>query len=135
MNTKTDATVRGIKDLGNEVSAWEVRVLALKSESQELQNRNAYVKKEIESSLAITQVELDKRRNESRELMAKAKEAGEKLESEREEFQKILVAFRKEKTAFEDERQGNKDNAKRTEDLRQKLSNFVLMIRREAEFL
>jgi chromosome segregation ATPase len=133
MNTKTEATVRGIKDLGGEVSAWEVRLLALQNESETIRRSNEQKKKEIESALALAQQELDRKRDQVKVELAKSREASDKLQAEKEEFQGILQEFNKEKRAFEAERSKIEDRDKDTQKLRDKLSNFIHLIKREAQ--
>lgn len=135
MNPKADAAVRGIKDLGGEVSAWEVRLLNLQNECQSLQRRKEQLTTDMESAMAIAKSDLDKKRNETRAETEKINEATSKLEADRVEFQGILMAFKKEKAQFEDERTKILDLKVLTEKERQKLANFALMIRREAEHI
>lgn len=133
MNTKTVETIKGINDLGNEVSAWEVRLLSVKNENQQLQRQNAALKTEMESALKLAQQELDKKREQVRLEDAKIRESSSELEAKRVEFQVILKEFNKDKREFDDARSKLADQVKQTESLRQKLSNFALLVRREFE--
>lgn len=135
MNPKADAAVKGIKDLGGEVSAWEVRLLSLQNECQSLQRRKDQLKTDMESAMAIAKNDLDKKREETRAETAKINEATAKLEADRLEFQGILMAFKKEKAQFEDERTKILDLKTLTEKLRERLNNVIVTIRREAERL
>lgn len=135
MNPKADAAVKGIKDLGGEVSAWEVRLLSLQNECQSLQRRKDQLKTDMESAMAIAKNDLDKKREETRAETAKINEATAKLEADQSEFQGILMAFKKEKAQFEDERTKILDLKTLTEKLRERLNNVVVTIRREAERL
>lgn len=135
MNPKADAAVKGIKDLGGEVSAWEVRLLSLQNECQSLQRRKDQLKTDMESAMAIAKNDLDKKREETRAETAKINDATAKLEADQSEFQGILMAFKKEKAQFEDERTKILDLKTLTEKLRERLNNVVVTIRREAERL
>lgn len=135
MAKTTEETVRGINDFSKEILAWEGRVNFLKNEAENLGRKNEQTKKEIESSLALASQDYTKKREEIRAMNEKLSQASAKLEAERVEFQGILQAFKKEKNAFEADRSMILDLKTQTDRLKDKLSNFVLMIRREAERL
>jgi chromosome segregation ATPase len=132
---KTEATVKGIKDLGGEVSAWEGRLQYLQNEAENLKRKNDQIKKEIESALALAQQELDKKREQARSELSKVTEATAKLEADRQEFQGILTMFRQEKNLFETEKTKILDINADTQKMREKMSNFILLVKREADKL
>src|SRR4051812_31135080 len=117
MNTKSEAAVKGIKDLGSEVSAWENRLLFLQNECENLRRKSEQTKKEIESALAIAQAELDKKREQARTEMGKVNDATARFEADKVEFQGILSEFNKEKRAFDAERSKMMDHDSDTKKL------------------
>lgn len=135
MNTKTQEAIKGVKELGVEVSAWENRVTYLQTEEAGLKRRNEQLKKDIDSDIRAAQVELDKKRQWSKQEEAKINELRAKLEADKVEFQGILSAFNKEKNTFETDRTKLLDFVEDTKRLREKLSNFITLVRRESERL
>lgn len=135
MDGKSSTVIKGVKELGNEMSAWENRVVILQNEAEGLKRRNESVRKELESTIALAGQEVAKRREESRAEMAKVLEAAAKLEAEKAEFQVILTAFKKERNEFEREKTKTLDIQKDAIAMRDKASNFAVCVRREAEKL
>lgn len=135
MNTRAEAAVKGIKDLGGEVSAWEGRLVYLQNESENLKRKNEQVKTEITAALALAQQELDKKREQARNEQAKLNESTAKLEADRSEFKGILTTFKQERNSFETEKTKIFDRSADTEKMREKMSNFILLVKREAEKL
>ena len=105
----------------------------LREEALSLEKKNAEVKGEIQFALTTAQAELNRLRNLASIEEAKAKTAIAKLDCERQEFQSILTAFKKEKDLFEAERQKVRDLAETTQKMKDKLSRFIVMIRRESQ--
>lgn len=128
-------TVDSIKDLSGELSAWEVRLLALKNESEQLKRRNDQIKKELESALSVGQAELDRKRTAAKDAEAAVAELRAKLETDKNEFQAMLVAFRKEKNEYEKEKTKIMDAQADTTKLRDRLYNFIRLFKDEANKL
>lgn len=135
MNTKARAAVDGIKDLGQEVSAWEGRLLYLQNEAKNLERKNEQVKKDIEAAIALGQQELDKRGNQARSEMALVKEEREKLMKDKEEFAVMLTDFKKERNEFAREKTRILDQAETDKKIMSKVSNFILLVKRESQGL
>ena len=135
METKAQTTVKAVKELGGEVSAWEHRVSFLQSEAEGLKKRNDQIKKEIESALSIAQQELDRKRDLAKKEKEKTDAELIALEAQKAEFQGILTVFKKERTEFEREKDRTLDLQKDAQRLKEKASNFILFVRREAEKL
>lgn len=135
MDSKVKTTVDSIKDLSGELSAWEVRLLALKNESEQLKRRNDQIKKELESALSVGQAELDRKRTAAKDAEAAVAELRAKLETDKNEFQAMLVAFRKEKNEYEKEKTKIMDAQADTTKLRDRLYNFIRLFKDEANKL
>lgn len=132
MDSKTKTTIEGVKELGSELGAWEVRVISLKNEAENLRKLNDIKKKEIESSLALAQQEYDKKRNITKAEEAAILEEKTKLEAQRAEIQGLVMALKKERNEFEREKQKILDTQADTARLREKANYFLRLVKDEA---
>lgn len=132
MDSKTKTTIEGVKELGSELGAWEVRVISLKNEAENLRKLNDIKKKEIESSLALAQQEYDKKRNITKAEEASITEEKAKLEAQRAEIQGLVMALKKERNEFEREKQKILDTQADTVRLREKANYFLRLVKDEA---
>lgn len=132
MDSKTKTTIEGVKELGSELGAWEVRVISLKNEAENLRKLNDIKKKEIESSLALAQQEYDKKRNITKAEEAAILEEKAKLEAQRAEIQGLVMALKKERNEFEREKQKILDTQADTARLREKANYFLRLVKDEA---
>lgn len=132
MDSKTKTTIEGVKELGSELGAWEVRVISLKNEAENLRKLNDIKKKEIESSLALAQQEYDKKRNITKAEEAAIAEEKTKLEAQRAEIQGLVMALKKERNEFEREKQKILDTQADTARLREKANYFLRLVKDEA---
>jgi hypothetical protein len=132
MDSKTKTTIEGVKELGSELGAWEVRVISLKNEAENLRKLNDIKKKEIESSLALAQQEYDKKRNVTKAEEAAIAEEKAKLEAQRTEIQGLVTALKKERNEFEREKQKILDTQADTARLREKANYFLRLVKDEA---
>lgn len=132
MDSKTKTTIEGVKELGSELGAWEVRVISLKNEAENLRKLNDIKKKEIESSLALAQQEYDKKRNMTKAEEAAIAEEKTKLEAQRAEIQGLVMALKKERNEFEREKQKILDTQADTVRLREKANYFLRLVKDEA---
>jgi chromosome segregation ATPase len=128
-------TVQAIKELGHNVSAWEGRVMQLQMESESLKRKNDEVKKEIESSIALAQQELDKRREIASSECQKVQEEKEKLQKDKAQFQGILENFNKDRAEYEQERQKMLNIVEDAKKMRENVVNFIVFVKRESEKL
>jgi len=135
MDSKSATTIKGVKELGGELSAWEARTAHLQMESENLKRKNDQTKKDIEQALALGQQELDKKREAARLEGLKISEASAKLEADKADFAKLLINFKQDKNGFETERTKIEDLHQDTLKLREKLGNFIVWFKREAEKL
>jgi len=132
---KTAETIKAVKELGNDVSAWEGRVLQLQMESESLGRKNTQVKMEIESALALAQQELEKKRNQVSEETNKIHDLKAKFEADKAQFQGILESFNKEKAEFERDRSKMLDLIEDSRRMRENAVNFLTFVKRESEKL
>lgn len=132
MDSKTKTTIEGVKELGSELGAWEVRVISLKNEADNLRKLNDIKKKEIESSLALAQQEYDKKRNMTKAEESAIAEEKTKLEAQRAEIQGLVMALKKERNEFEREKQKILDTQADTVRLREKANYFLRLVKDEA---
>lgn len=132
MDSKTKATIEGVKELGGELGAWESRVMHLRNEAENLKKLNDIKKKEIESSLALAQQEYDKKRNLTKAEEAVIVDEKAKLEAQRAEIQGLVTALKKERNEFEREKQKVLDIQTDTQRLREKANYFLRTVKDEA---
>lgn len=110
----------------------ERRILDLQQECALLTQKRDQTKREIETALAMGQQELDRMREKAFVDSTKIKDDTAKLVADKAEFAAILEAFNKEKAEFEKERTRITDLAAVAKVQETKLSNFMLLIKREA---
>jgi hypothetical protein len=132
---KTEETMKAVKELGKDVTAWESRVLQLQIESESLVRKNKEVKTEIESALALAQQELDKKREKASIETQKVQELNVKLDADRLQFQVLLEKFNKEKAEFERDRAKMLDMIEDARRMRENVVNFTTFVKRESEKL
>lgn len=135
MDSKTKTTIDSIKNLGGELSAWEVRLLAVQNEHKTLSERTGQIKKELESAMSVAQVDVDRKREMGKAEEARINGLKANLEAEKAEFQAILTAFKKEKNEFEREKTKILDIQRDTQILRDRTNNFIRLFKDEANKL
>jgi chromosome segregation ATPase len=126
---ETSQTMKGVKSLQNEINAWEGRLLSVKNEVASLTKQREGLKTEVEQIQERCNREVEKKLMEARKTAAKVEEDQKKLESDKEEFQKILLAHRQEKNVFEREKQAVTDMKNDAQKTLDNVGVFIRMVR------
>lgn len=133
MNTlSTKDTVKGIKDLQQQVQQWEFRLESIKTDIESLHRNKAALDKEIEDRKTLFNQESEKRTLEIRKLQIETNEAVAKLKSDKSQYDEDLVKLQSEKASVNILKQKVE---KQSEDYRVAMENigrFVTIVKRES---
>lgn len=135
MTDKAKATVAGIKDLGGEVSAWEGRLVHMQSTVDSLKLQKEAMEKEILEKKQMHNLHIERSQAEISKERAKLSEEKDALAAKQQEVTQAFADLRKEKTAFEKERDTIMDLKKDAEMQREKAINFLRVVREHSALL
>jgi hypothetical protein len=133
--SRTEATLKGIEDMRGEIGAWEMRLMGIKNEVANLSKQKEVAIKDAENRLALIQQEADKAIAKKREESILVEESSRKLRADQEDFNRVLLSFRKEKDDFEDIKKDALDTKANYAEMTEKVGQFVVMVKRGAEKL
>jgi predicted nucleic acid-binding Zn-ribbon protein len=132
---KTEATLQGVNDLKNELSAWDMRLASIKSEIDNLNRKKDSLAKDIEAKKSAHNQEIDNQNLKLRGEMAKFSEKKEEFENQYKAFKSELLGFLKEKNAFETEKTDVLNMKANYEKMIERVGQFVLLVKRASETL
>jgi len=133
--SRTEATLKGIEDMRGEIGAWEMRLMGIKNEVANLSKQKEVAIKDAENRLSLIQQEADKAIAKKREESILVEESSQKLRADQEDFNRVLLSFRKEKDDFEDIKKDALDTKANYAEMTEKVGQFVIMVKRGAEKL
>lgn len=117
------------KFMKNEVAAFEARLAHIKVELDAARKDKEKVTQESEDIKVRSNQDVDAKRFAIRKEQADLDEAKRKFSSDKDEFTNILNDFRREKTAFEKEKQISIDIKKDAEKSLEQVGIFIRMVR------
>lgn len=115
--------------LKNEITAFEGRLAHIKAEIDSLKKEKESISEQVESIKTRSNEEVDKKRVESRKLMAGIDEERAKLANDRDEFFKVLTQFNQEKNDFTRQKQEVQEMRDGYEKSMIRVSEFIRLIR------
>ena len=124
-----------LKDLSVEVKQWQSRVDHAKSENDRLTNLNEELKKESNSIRSSATQHAEKERATTRQEMNKLSELKMTLDLQKSEFEKVLADFKQQKLSADKERETLANLKAEYAKMNERVSQFMLLVRREAERL
>lgn len=120
------------KYLQNEISAFEGRLSHIKTELDSLRKEKEKLLSEVEDIKVRSNKEVEDKISSYRKAASMVEEEKRKLESDKEDFSKILIEFKKGKNEFEKEKQSvievKNDNQKSIE----RVGLFIRMVKEGA---
>lgn len=123
------------KYLKNEISAFESRLTSVKSDIDSLRKQKEKLVSEIEEMKARHNKDVEDKYMAVRSASALVDQERQKFESDKKEFEEILIKFKQEKSGFEREKQTVQDmkvDAQKTID---RVGTFIRLVRDEASKL
>lgn len=127
--------VAPIQNVQQEASAWDMRLAHAKNEVASLLRQKEALIADAKNVQASIEQQASQRLAETRKESQKVSNAREKLEDDKKEFESILIAFRKEKAEFQEEKAkilAMKSNCEKAES---KIGEFVRLVKAGAERL
>lgn len=135
MDKETAVTIKRVKDMGNDISAWQSRLAGLKSDVENLRFVKEQSEKDIHTMQNAATQDIAQRLLKARQEQSIVDESRNKLESDKKDFAELLKDFQKDKNAVErmkSDLEGAKNEyLTRTE----KMRAFITLVKREAEGL
>lgn len=135
MTNNIQQTIKGVEQLKGELGAWESRLVVTKSEVESLKRQKETLTKDCEAIRSVLAQEIEKKNLETRLAAQKVEEDRKKLTSDQEEFKAMLVSFRQEKTLVDKEKEDAANTKANYTAMNEKIGNFLMFVRREAEKL
>lgn len=127
--SKTDATLASVKQLQNEISAWENRLAEVHSKVEGLRKTKDSLEKEIEEKMNRCNQEIEKKYMDARKYAAEVEESRKRLITDKEEFQNIITQFKQERNTLEREKQSALDMKNDAQKQLNKCGEFIRMVR------
>lgn len=135
ISSKAEATVKGIKDLSGELSAWEGRLLAVQNQVDSLNRMKETLEKEIQEKKLAHNVFIERSQGELADVRSALNAEKESFAAQKVEFAETVTAFKKDKNAFEREKTAALDMKADLEAQMNKVTLFIRTVREYAEKL
>jgi len=135
MNAKTEATIQSVKELQNEINAWEGRLLGVKNDIQNLTAQKVKILKEIEDIKIAWSHEYEQKAGLLRQESAKLHEEMADLKAKREEIKLAASEVLRDRNSVEAQKSKAVDAETNFLAMNEKIGKFITLVRREAEKL
>lgn len=133
-NTRTE-TIKNIRDMDREMTAWEQRLATIKADIENQKRIKESGEREMAQIRTMAESEAGQKLLKARQETAKVEADRAVLEAQKVEFQEILKNFQIERNDFERDKSDTLAMKKTFEEARARVNQFLTFVKRESEKL